>query len=232
MPGPLGGINDSGVISGKRKGRGRARKGRLRRAEEILSGDGFSSIGKEDAEEDKAEDAGSRDITFGNSQCEDYSSGSKPENNGNEVSRKRMKVSVTPEAPLRRSARRLASSSVISDPSVDFSSNSIKKEKGSPEKKELIQAKDNVMILPPNSNDLELEDLAVLDVFSVYSFLRSFSNQLFLSPFTLKAFVTALKSTIADSLIDAVHFSVLQALKLHLESLSEEGSEFASNCLR
>jgi hypothetical protein len=46
--------------------------------------------------------------------------------------------------------------------------------------------------LPPSLQGLDLGGLPVLDVFQVYSCLRSFSKQLFLSPFSLETFVAAL----------------------------------------
>ncbi|CAA6669013.1 unnamed protein product [Spirodela intermedia] len=142
------------------------------------------------------------------------------------------KVAITPDMPLRRSARRAATATALSDPYVDFSSKNAKREKRALEKKPSIVVDDEILVMPPSSKDLEIDGLPVLDVFSVYSCLRSFSTLIFLSPFSLKAFVAALKCNIANSLIDAVHYSILQALKRHLEALSEEGSKFASNCLR
>ncbi|XP_042483190.1 DDT domain-containing protein PTM-like isoform X2 [Macadamia integrifolia] len=88
------------------------------------------------------------------------------------------------------------------------------------------------LALPPSSKNLNLDEIPILDLFSVYSCLRSFSTSLFLSPFDLEAFVAAVKCKFANSLIDFIHFSILQTLKLHLEFLSKEGPELASNCLR
>ncbi|KAL4204305.1 hypothetical protein AMTRI_Chr01g109090 [Amborella trichopoda] len=89
-----------------------------------------------------------------------------------------------------------------------------------------------IVSLPPSSKDLQSDDLPVLDLFSVYSCLRSFSTSLFLSPFGLEDFVAALKNETANSLLDSIHFSLLQALKRHLKFLSAEGSNSASTCLR
>ncbi|XP_058107146.1 DDT domain-containing protein PTM [Magnolia sinica] len=86
--------------------------------------------------------------------------------------------------------------------------------------------------LPPSSKNLTIDELPILDFFSVYACLRSFSTVLFLSPFSLEAFVAALKCNFANSLIDSIHMSILQTLKLHLDFLSNEGSESASDCLR
>ncbi|XVF47316.1 hypothetical protein PTKIN_Ptkin03bG0099600 [Pterospermum kingtungense] len=86
--------------------------------------------------------------------------------------------------------------------------------------------------LPPSSQNLNLDGIAVLDVFSIYASLRSFSTLLFLSPFELEDFVAALKCQSPSSLFDCIHVSILQTLKKHLEYLSNEGSESASECLR
>jgi hypothetical protein len=86
--------------------------------------------------------------------------------------------------------------------------------------------------LPPSSQGLDLEGLPVLDVFQVYSCLRSFSKQLFLSPFALDAFVSALRCVRVNPLIDWVHFALLRSLKSHLEDLAQEGDPPAIHCIR
>ncbi|KAF7833689.1 DDT domain-containing protein PTM [Senna tora] len=86
--------------------------------------------------------------------------------------------------------------------------------------------------LPPSSQNLNLDDIPVLDLFSIYACLRSFSTILFLSPFELEDFVAALNSKSPNILFDNIHVSVLQTLRKHLEYLSNEGCESASNCLR
>ncbi|XP_038878800.1 DDT domain-containing protein PTM isoform X4 [Benincasa hispida] len=86
--------------------------------------------------------------------------------------------------------------------------------------------------LPPSSKNLNLDDIPILDLFSIYSCLRSFSTLLFLSPFELDEFVAALKCKSPTILFDNIHLSVLQTLRKHLEDLSNEGSESASSCLR
>ncbi|XP_002513535.2 DDT domain-containing protein PTM [Ricinus communis] len=86
--------------------------------------------------------------------------------------------------------------------------------------------------LPPSSRNLDLDGNLVVDLFSVYACLRSFSTLLFLSPFDLEEFVAALKCNTPSSLFDCIHVSILQTLKKHVEYLSNEGSESASNCLR
>ncbi|XVF19324.1 hypothetical protein REPUB_Repub11eG0100700 [Reevesia pubescens] len=86
--------------------------------------------------------------------------------------------------------------------------------------------------LPPSSQNLNLDGIAALDIFSIYACLRSFSTLLFLSPFELEDFVAALKCQSPSSLFDCIHVSILQTLKKHLEYLCNEGSESASECLR
>ncbi|XP_039018880.1 DDT domain-containing protein PTM-like isoform X1 [Hibiscus syriacus] len=86
--------------------------------------------------------------------------------------------------------------------------------------------------LPPSSKNLNLDGISVLDIFSIYACLRSFSTLLFLSPFELEDFVAALKCQSPSTLFDCIHVSILQTLKKHLEYLSNEGSESASECLR
>ncbi|KAM0823271.1 hypothetical protein ACQ4PT_070973 [Festuca glaucescens] len=86
--------------------------------------------------------------------------------------------------------------------------------------------------LPPSSQGLDLEGLPVLDVFQVYSCLRSFSKQLFLSPFALDTFVSALRCMHVNPLIDWVHFALLRSLKSHLEDLAHEGDPPAIHCIR
>ncbi|KAL6900858.1 hypothetical protein ACP4OV_005534 [Aristida adscensionis] len=86
--------------------------------------------------------------------------------------------------------------------------------------------------LPPSSGDIPVPEESISYLFSVYNFLRSFSVQLFLSPFGLDDFVAALNCPVQNNLLDAVHVSLLQALRRHLETKSAEGSQRASRCLR
>ncbi|OEL33383.1 DDT domain-containing protein PTM [Dichanthelium oligosanthes] len=86
--------------------------------------------------------------------------------------------------------------------------------------------------LPPSSQGLDLGGLPVLDVFQVYSCLRSFSRQLFLSPFPLDTFVAALHCAYVNPLVDWVHFALLRALKSHLEDFANEGDPSAVHCIR
>ncbi|GMH11112.1 hypothetical protein Nepgr_012953 [Nepenthes gracilis] len=86
--------------------------------------------------------------------------------------------------------------------------------------------------LPPSSLTIGLPEEYVPHLFSVYGFLRSFSIRLFLSPFTLDDLVGCLNCPIPSSLLDAIHVSLLRAVRRHLEALSSDGSELASKCLR
>nr|XP_043608955.1 DDT domain-containing protein PTM-like [Erigeron canadensis]XP_043608956.1 DDT domain-containing protein PTM-like [Erigeron canadensis] len=86
--------------------------------------------------------------------------------------------------------------------------------------------------LPPSSGNFGIPEEYVSYLLSVYSFLRSFSVCLFLSPFGLDELVGALNSTVNNTLLDAIHVSLMRALKSHVEALSSEGSEVASKCVR
>ncbi|KAK9068589.1 hypothetical protein SSX86_012704 [Deinandra increscens subsp. villosa] len=86
--------------------------------------------------------------------------------------------------------------------------------------------------LPPSSGNFGVPEEDVPYLLSVYSFLRSFSVCLFLSPFGLDEFVGALNSSVHNTLLDAIHVALIRALKSHVEILSSEGSELASKCLR
>jgi hypothetical protein len=86
--------------------------------------------------------------------------------------------------------------------------------------------------LPPSSADIAVPEESISHLFSVYNFLRSFSVQLFLSPFGLDDFVASINCTVQNTLLDAVHVSLLGALRRHLETKSSHGSERASSCLK
>ncbi|KAI7982633.1 DDT domain-containing protein PTM [Camellia lanceoleosa] len=86
--------------------------------------------------------------------------------------------------------------------------------------------------LPPSSGNLNLDGIPILDLFSVYACLRSFSTLLFLSPFELEDFVAAVRGEVPNLLFDFIHVSLLQTLRKHLEFLSDENSLSASSCLR
>ncbi|XP_024027304.1 DDT domain-containing protein PTM isoform X2 [Morus notabilis] len=161
--------------------------------------------------------------------------------------RKRRKLSDNVKAPtptvLRRSARRgsaqnhvsitsctvndIPSSPAVSAITEEKPGTSVWKE---PEKPVVVLPPK--LQLPPSSQSLDLKDIPILDLFSVYACLRSFSTLLFLSPFELEEFVAAVKCKSPTSLFDNVHISILRTLRKHLEYLSNEGSESASDCLR
>lgn len=86
--------------------------------------------------------------------------------------------------------------------------------------------------LPPSSGTIGVPEPCVPHLFAVYGFLRSFSIRLFLLPFTLDEFVGCLKCQVSNTLFDAIHVSLMRVLRHHLETLSAEGSELASKCLR
>lgn len=86
--------------------------------------------------------------------------------------------------------------------------------------------------LPPSSGNIGIPEEYVPHLLSIYSFLRTFSTTLFLSPFGLDDFVGALSCSVPNSLLDSVHVALMRVLRRHLEKLSSDGSEFASKCLR
>lgn len=86
--------------------------------------------------------------------------------------------------------------------------------------------------LPPSSGTIGVPEQCVSHLLSVYGFLRSFSVCLFLSPFTLDDFVGSLNCCVANTLLDAIHVALMRALRRHLETLSSDGLELASKCLR
>jgi hypothetical protein len=86
--------------------------------------------------------------------------------------------------------------------------------------------------LPPSSGDIPVTEESISSLFSVYNFLRSFSVELFLSPFGLDDFVASINCSMQNNLLDAVHVSLLRALRRHLESKSAEGFRQASDCLK
>lgn len=89
-----------------------------------------------------------------------------------------------------------------------------------------------ILPLPLSSGDINVPDESVPYLFSVYNFLRSFSIQLFLSPFGLDDFVGSLNCAVQNSLLDAIHLSLMQALRRHIQMLSSEDSKLACKCLR
>jgi len=160
--------------------------------------------------------------------------------------RKRRRLSdnlgSTTETVLRRSTRRGAAQSHVSmmscavnDPLLSPAVSAVTEEMGAgsgcegSKKTRVLPSK---LQFPPSSQNLNLDEIPVLDLFAVYTCLRSFSTLLFLSPFELEDFVAALRYMSPSRLFDCIHVSILQTLRKHLEYLSNEGSESASNCLR
>ncbi|MCD7470308.1 hypothetical protein HAX54_010042 [Datura stramonium] len=86
--------------------------------------------------------------------------------------------------------------------------------------------------LPPSSGNIGIPEEYVSYLLSIYSFLRTFSTTLFLSPFGLDDFVGALNCSVPNSLLDSIHVALMRVLRRHLEKLSSDGSELASKCLR
>lgn len=165
--------------------------------------------------------------------------------------RKRRKVAKNSNPPaetvLRRSARRVkiealnesnSSREMLADEANEISISGVIDELEEKPKSLDLERPEGTLVLPPkmelppSSTNLNLDDIPVLDLFSVYSCLRSFSTLLYLSPFELEDLVAALKSKVSNLLIDFIHVSILQTLRKHLEFLANEGSESASTCLR
>lgn len=134
----------------------------------------------------------------------------------------------TPQQSGRKRPRANGGSGRYRSVSRDLEEAAVKKPPPSPPKPVLPPKPD----LPPSSEGLDLGGLPVLDVFQVYSCLRSFSKQLFLSPFSLEMFVAALQCTHVNPLTDWVHFALLRALKSHLEDFANEGDPSALHCIR
>lgn len=150
--------------------------------------------------------------------------------------RKRRKLSgqpkPCPDMPLRRSARRPITI-LLSPSDALVCKNEPAFENGGRHGNNFESGTDDSKpTLPPSSSDLDVDGLPVLNLFSVYSCLRSFSRSLFLSPFRLETLVAALRCQYANPLIDSIHFSLLHALKPHLKLLMEEEFQPATDCLR
>lgn len=93
------------------------------------------------------------------------------------------------------------------------------------ERTDPVAAGCSVPELPPSSSSLkDVPSASLGDLFAVYSYLRCFSRLLFLSPFSLEKFVASLCAKCGDSIMDSVHFSLLEAVKRH--ALSTESSSF------
>lgn len=156
---------------------------------------------------------------------------------------------TTPETGLRRSSRRAKRAAVSGEDQVSNAAvlESINHQLPSPaisivsDDKIVVgplgKSADDVILppkveLPSTSCNLDLNGVSLFDFLSVYTFLRSFSTLLFLSPFGLDDFVASVKSNDSTLIFDAAHVSLLRTLRKHLESLSDEGSDYASDCLR
>ncbi|XP_047323085.1 DDT domain-containing protein PTM-like [Impatiens glandulifera] len=163
--------------------------------------------------------------------------------------RKRYDKANPPAATvLRRSSRKLATTlsaqNHISSGAITLADSEVKlsiltsvEEDGKPETSDHEESEDCGGVstkpqLPPSSKKLNLDEMPLFDLFSIYAFLRSFSTLLFLSPFEFEGLVLAVKSKTPNLLIDSIHVSLLQTLRKHLELLSSENSLSASNCLR
>ncbi|XP_020086891.1 DDT domain-containing protein PTM [Ananas comosus] len=205
------------------------------RLEENGTSEGFAVDLKENGSREPYTDTQIEEMTLKNpiEQGDDAMCGTEEGDQGRKRRRGRpKKVDLSTVTPLRRSARRANTSLQSTENSVTL--------QVAAEDNTISEAKADACVsedfanpeLPSSSNDLDLEGLPVLDLFSVYTCLRSFSRPLFLSPFGLEAFVAALRCKHVNSLIDSIHFSILQALKRHLEFLSEEGSQSATDCIR
>jgi hypothetical protein len=79
--------------------------------------------------------------------------------------------------------------------------------------------------LPEPSSKFPVSEAASLDLLSTYGFLRSFSQALYLTPFTLDEFLGALGCERANPLMDAVHLVLMEALRPRVEELlAKEGA--------
>lgn len=132
---------------------------------------------------------------------------------------RRKKLDVWNEGPVRRSPR-----------VKESAENAIEKPTPPKQRRRRVKVQDeglagsmpSVPQLPPSSSDLGVPEESVPNLLYVYNSLRSFSRLLFLSPFGLNDFVGALNCKSANSLLDAVHVKLLQALRRHLYSIPEK----------
>ncbi|XP_064934650.1 DDT domain-containing protein PTM [Musa acuminata AAA Group] len=185
--------------------------------------------------EAKSEDCVLDGVYLENQRCDTTCFVEKDEGGPQKRRRLSGKIYSLQDMPLRRSARRASAAALC--PSDPLHSHILKSESEFQnclldEKDHHVVPEDSKPELPPSSSDLDLNDLPVLDFFSVYTLLRSFSRVLFLSPFSRPMFLSALRCEYPNSLIDHIHFSILQTLKQHLELLSEEGYQPATDSLR
>ncbi|XP_010536112.2 PREDICTED: DDT domain-containing protein PTM-like [Tarenaya hassleriana] len=155
--------------------------------------------------------------------------------------RKRIKVldnsNFMTETVLRRSTRRMSSRTRVTPTSTTCLLDEVCPSPAVSGQTEVEHLIVNTLLnqkpqLPPSSRNLSFKGLPLLDIFSVYSCLRSFSTLLFLSPFELEDFVEALRCVSPSLLFDSIHVSVLQILRKHLEQVAAEGDLSASYILR
>ncbi|EFJ28659.1 hypothetical protein SELMODRAFT_441144 [Selaginella moellendorffii] len=150
------------------------------------------------------------------------------------------------EYPLRLQQRRKQEEQVMDRIKVDDGAERKQKEQvmdrvkvdGGPAAREEVECHKteetdlNVPALPPSSVNLNIPTESVFHLFSAFTFLRSFSWVIFLSPFSLQQFICCLTLKEANPLVDQIHLSLLVLLRQHLESLASDGIESAINCLR
>ncbi|KAL3653338.1 hypothetical protein CASFOL_003019 [Castilleja foliolosa] len=237
-------------ISTEKKGRGRKRKDASSKSNiEVSTLEIETEIMKLEFENQEG-----TPLNNGNSYV-DYDNGVSKTTVRGTRGRKRREISVndtplpTPSTGLRRSSRKAkkddlsGSDQVVNLEGVDDVDHKLSSPAISVVSREKIKvvahgkSPNNVSLppkvdLPPSSCNLELSGVSVFDVVSVYAFLRSFSTLLFLSPFELDDFVASVKCNDSTLLFDCIHVSLLRALRKNLESLSNEGSTSASDCLR
>uniref|UniRef100_A0A7N0UEK8 Uncharacterized protein n=1 Tax=Kalanchoe fedtschenkoi TaxID=63787 RepID=A0A7N0UEK8_KALFE len=209
--------------------------------------------------EDRLKEASSPDVTLANDHHTKYSGAYQSGTRGRRKRKASDTVTPISEPALRRSARKtgaaFSGSTVTSVYMFDSTDQNLSKrkaasllhvidmsssnvapnftEQGSPcEEFEDINPPPIKLQLPESSQNLNLDGISMLDLISIYSFIRSFSTILFLSPFQLEDFCAALKCKSPTSLFDQTHVALLQTLRKHLQFLSSEGSRPASDCLR
>ncbi|KAL7084603.1 hypothetical protein ACP275_14G232700 [Erythranthe tilingii] len=192
----------------------------------------------------KREEASSKKASNNPVDCVDGGSGSAPRGRRGtkrtESSNSNIALAATPQTGLRRVSPRVEGTSLAGQgsastqlPPPTFRAPHDEKMTGSsskkPEQPVVLPPK---VELPPSSGCLDLSGVPVFDMFSIYAFLMGFCTFLLLSPFKMAEFVTCVESNDSTLLFDSIHFALLRALRINLQSLSSEGSKTASNCLR
>ncbi|KAL1817029.1 hypothetical protein DCAR_0521448 [Daucus carota subsp. sativus] len=87
-------------------------------------------------------------------------------------------------------------------------------------------------VLPPSTGNIGVPEECAADLLCVYTFLRSFSIPLCLSPFGLNDFVGSLICSVQNTLLDSIHVALMHCLQRHFEALKSDGSELALKYLR